>query len=45
MEDLNLLQELEAQNVAIQGQVTDPSGGLLGALLSWILPLALIIGL
>jgi cell division protease FtsH len=45
VEDPNLLQELEAQNVAVQGQVTDPGGGLVGALLSWVLPIALIAGL
>src|SRR6266852_1271348 len=45
VEDPNLLQQLETQNVAIQGQVTDAGGGLLGALLSWVLPIALIAGL
>src|SRR5260221_4397103 len=45
VEDPNLLQQLETQNVAVQGQVTDAGGGLLGALLSWVLPIALIAGL
>jgi len=45
VEDPNLLQELETNQVAIQGQVTDPGGGLLGAVFSLILPLALIGGL
>jgi cell division protease FtsH len=45
VEDPNLLQELETNKVATQGQVTDPGGGLLGAVFSWILPFALIGGL
>ncbi len=43
--DANLLSELETQKVAIQGQVTDTGGGLVGALLGWVLPIALIAGL
>src|SRR3990172_8877527 len=34
VEDPKLLLDLEAQSVAVQGQVTDPSGGVLGILLS-----------
>ncbi|MBP7693914.1 MAG: ATP-dependent zinc metalloprotease FtsH [Anaerolineales bacterium] len=45
VEDPGLLAELEAHGVAVQGQLTDPSGGLLGVLLGWVLPLALIGGL
>ena len=45
VEDTNLLTELEAQKVAVQGVVTDPNGGLLGALIGWVLPIALIAGL
>ncbi len=42
--DPDLLKELEAQNVAIQGEITDSSGGLLGMIVVWVLPLALIVG-
>lgn len=43
VEDPDLIKELEAQNVAITGQVVG-SGGWLGALLGWILPLAMMVG-
>ncbi len=44
VEDPTLLQELESQNVAIQGEITDTTGGLLGMFFAWGLPLILIIG-
>ena len=43
--DPDLTQQLEAQNVDITGQVTDPNGGIIGILLTWVLPLALMVGL
>jgi cell division protease FtsH len=44
VEDPQLLSDLEARHVAVQGQVTDAGGGWLGMLLSWVLPIALILG-
>ncbi len=43
VEDPDLIKDLEAANVEIHGQVAS-DGGLLGALLGWILPLALMLG-
>jgi cell division protease FtsH len=43
VEDPNLLEELEAQGVQITGRVAS-DGGLLGTLLGWLLPLALMFG-
>ena len=43
--DTNLLTELEAQKVTVQGVVTDPNGGFLGTLIGWVLPIALFVGL
>ena len=43
VEDPDLAKELETQQVEITGQVAS-NGGLLGALLGWILPLALMVG-
>jgi len=43
--DTNLLTELEAQKVTVQGVVTDPNGGFLGSLIGWVLPIALFVGL
>jgi cell division protease FtsH len=45
VEDPELTQTLEAQKVEIRGQVESSGGGILGFLLSWLLPMALIIGL
>ena len=44
VEDTTLLADLEAHNVVVQGQLAD-NGGLLGTLISWVLPIALIAGL
>ena len=44
VEDPGLLAALQAQNVAIQGQLPD-NGGLMDILLTWVLPIALIGGL
>ncbi|MGD2206554.1 MAG: ATP-dependent zinc metalloprotease FtsH [Anaerolineae bacterium] len=43
VDDPKLLEELEAQGVEITGQATS-DGGLLGTILGWILPLALMFG-
>jgi cell division protease FtsH len=43
VEDPKLLEELEAQQVEITGQ-TPSDGGALGAILGWVLPLALMFG-
>jgi cell division protease FtsH len=43
VEDPNLLEELEAHGVEITGQVAS-DGGVLGALIGWLLPVALIFG-
>ena len=45
VEDPELTQTLEAQKVEIRGQVESSGGGILGFLLTWILPLGLMVGL
>lgn len=45
VEDPELIQTLEAQKVEIRGQIDNSNGGILGFLLVWILPLALMAGL
>jgi cell division protease FtsH len=45
VEDPELIQTLEAQKVEIRGQVDNSNGGILGFLLTWIFPLALMAGL
>ena len=45
VEDADLTQSLEAQKVEIRGQVEDTGGGILGFILTWILPMALMVGL
>ncbi len=44
VEDPELTQLLEAQNVEIRGQV-ESSGGILGFILAWVLPMAVMVGL
>ncbi len=44
IEDVKLLEELEAQNAEVRGTVTS-DGSLVGMLLGWILPLAVMGGL
>lgn len=44
VEDPDLTKTLEAQNVVILGQAAD-NGGILGFILTWILPIALMLGL
>ncbi len=44
VEDLELTQTMEAQKVEIQGQL-ESNGGVLGFLLTWILPMGLMVGL
>jgi len=45
VEDPELTQTLETQNVEIRGEVESTSGGILGFLLAWILPVVLMVGL
>ncbi len=45
VEDADLTKSLEAQKVEIRGQVEDSGGGILGFILTWILPMALMVGL
>jgi cell division protease FtsH len=45
VEDPELTQMLETQKVEIRGQLENTSGGILGFLLTWILPMVLIVGL
>ena len=45
VEDPELIKSLEAQNVEIRGQAVNSSGGILGVLLTWILPMVFIVGL
>jgi cell division protease FtsH len=45
VEDTELTQTLEAQKVEISGQVENSGGGILGFLLTWIFPVALMAGL
>jgi cell division protease FtsH len=45
VEDPELTQLLEAQNVEIRGQVESSGGGILGFILAWVLPMALMVGL
>jgi len=45
VEDPNLIEELEAQNVAIKGEINSEGGGLLGTILGWILPMVAMLGL
>ena len=45
VEDPELIQSLEAQKVEIRGQVVNSGGGILGVLLTWILPMVFIVGL
>src|SRR5512143_2041672 len=44
VEDNFLTGELEAHNVGIRGEITG-DGGILGGLLGWVLPIALMLGL
>jgi cell division protease FtsH len=39
--DPDLTQLLEAKQVEIRGQATDPNGGILGFMIAWVLPLVL----
>jgi cell division protease FtsH len=45
VEDPNLTQTLEILKVEINGQMESSGGGILGFLLTWILPMALMVGL
>jgi cell division protease FtsH len=45
VEDPDLTQTLETQKVQIRGQVESSDGGILGFLLTWILPMVLMVGL
>jgi cell division protease FtsH len=45
VEDPELIQSLEAQKVEIRGQAVNSWGGILGVLLTWILPMVFIVGL
>jgi cell division protease FtsH len=45
VEDPDLTQTLETQKVEIIGQVENSGGGILGFLLTWILPMVLMVGL
>jgi cell division protease FtsH len=45
VEDSDLTQTLETQKVQIRGQVESSDGGILGFLLTWILPMVLMVGL
>ncbi len=45
VEDPDLTQTLETNKVEIRGQVESSGGGILGIFLSWILPMALMVGL
>lgn len=45
VEDPDLTKTLETQKVEIRGQVESSGGGILGFLLTWILPMVLMVGL
>ncbi len=45
VDDPDLTKEMEAQKIQINGQVENSNGGILGFILSWILPLGMMVAL